>query len=126
MIKKTKKDNFPSKVDAHVGRKIYELRIAFGLTRHAVASQVGITHQQFAKYESGSNRISIGRLILISGEFGKPQSYFYDGITNDILTQEEETRQRLMLEYSKNFKGIKNGDIKEAVNKLVSLLSRYA
>ena len=30
MIKKTKKDNFTSKVDAHVGRKIYELRIAFG------------------------------------------------------------------------------------------------
>lgn len=126
MIKKTKKDNFTSKVDAHVGRKIYELRIAFGLTRHAVASQVGITHQQFAKYESGSNRISIGRLILIAGVFGKPPSYFYEGITKYVLTEEEETRQRLVLEYSKNFKGIKNGDIKEAVNKLVSLLSRYA
>lgn len=126
MIKKTKKDNFTSKVDAHVGRKIYELRIAFGLTRDAVASQVGITHQQFAKYENGSNRISIGRLILIAGVFGKHPSYFYEGITKYVLTEEEETRQRLVLEYSKNFKGIKNGDIKEAVNKLVSLLSRYA
>lgn len=125
MIKKTKKDNFTSKVDAHVGRKIHELRIAFGLTRLQVASQVGITHQQFAKYESGSNRISIGRLILIACIFGKHPSYFYEGITKYVLTEEEETRQRLTLEYSKNFKSIKNDDVKEAFNRLAILLGKY-
>lgn len=126
MIKKTKKDNFTSKVDAHVGRKIAEIRLAFGLTRQDIASQIGVTHQQIAKYEKGENRISIGRLILIASLFGKAPGYFYEGIGEMVKTPEDESRQRLVLEYSKNFKGIKNGDIKEAVNKLVSLLSRYA
>ncbi len=119
-----KKDEFIKKVDANVGRKIYELRIAFGMTREVIAQKIGVTHQQFAKYENGSNRISIGRLILLAGIFGKPPSYFYEGITKYVLTPEEESRHRLALEYSKNFKGIKNQSIKEAVNKLVALLGK--
>jgi transcriptional regulator with XRE-family HTH domain len=119
-----KKDEFITKVDAHVGRKIYELRIAFGMTRDAIAQKIGVTHQQFAKYENGSNRLSIGRLILLAGIFGKPPSYFYEGITKYVLTPEEESRQRLALEYSKNFKGIKNESIKETINKLVALLGK--
>jgi transcriptional regulator with XRE-family HTH domain len=119
-----KKDEFITKVDAHVGRKIYELRIAFGMTRDTIAQKIGVTHQQFAKYENGSNRLSIGRLILLAGIFGKPPSYFYEGITKYVLTPEEESRQRLALEYSKNFKGIKNESIKETINKLVALLGK--
>ena len=121
-----KKDEFITKVDTHVGRKIYELRIAFGMTRDAIAQKIGVTHQQFAKYENGSNRLSIGRLILLAGIFGKPPSYFYEGITKYVLTPEEESRQRLALEYSKNFKGIKNESIKETINKLVAVLNKYS
>ena len=121
-----RKNDFISKVDAHIGRKIAEIRLAFGLTRADVASKVGVTHQQFTKYEKGVNRMPIGRLILIAGVFGKPPSYFYEEIIKKVETPEDESRQRLTLEYSKNFKGIKNGDIKEAVNKLTAVLSRYA
>ncbi len=121
-----KKDEFITKVDTHVGRKIYELRIAFGMTRDTIAQKIGVTHQQFAKYENGSNRLSIGRLILLAGIFGKPPSYFYEGITKYVLTPEEESRQRLALEYSKNFKGIKNESIKETINKLVAVLNKYS
>ena len=121
-----KKNDFISKVDVHVGRKIAEIRLAFGLTREDIASKIGVTHQQIAKYEKGENRISIGRLILIAGIFGKTPSYFYEGIVEKVGTPEEESRQRLTLEYSKNFKGIKNDDIKEALNRLGALLSKYA
>mgnify|MGYP006057637321 CR=1 FL=1 len=121
-----KKNDFISKVDIHVGRKIAEIRLAFGLTRENIASKIGVTHQQIAKYEKGENRISIGRLILIASLFGKAPSYFYEGVVEKVETPEEESRQRLTLEYSKNFKGIKNDDIKEAVNKLTALLSKYA
>lgn len=121
-----KKNDFISKVDIHVGRKIAEIRLAFGLTREDIASKIGVTHQQIAKYEKGENRISIGRLILIASLFGKAPSYFYEGVVEKVETPEEESRQRLTLEYSKNFKGIKNDDIKEAVNKLTALLSKYA
>jgi transcriptional regulator with XRE-family HTH domain len=119
-----RKNDFVSKVDAHVGRKIVEIRLAFGLTRNDVASKVGVTHQQFSKYEKGENRMSIGRLIQVAAVFGKPPSYFYEGITKYVLTPEEESRQRLALEYSKNFKGIKNQSIKETINKLVALLGK--
>ena len=121
-----KKNDFISKVDINVGRKIAEIRLAFGLTRKDIASQIGVTHQQIAKYEKGENRISIGRLILIASLFGKAPGYFYEGIGEIVKTPEDESRQRLTLEYSKNFKSIKNDDIKEAVNKLTALLGKYA
>lgn len=121
-----KKNDFISKVDVHVGKKISEIRLAFGLTREDIASKIGVTHQQIAKYEKGENRISIGRLILIASLFGKAPSYFYEGIVEKVETPEEESRQRLTLEYSKNFKGVKNDDIKEALNRLAALLGKYA
>jgi len=119
-----KKDEFITKVDAHVGRKIVEIRLAFGLTRNDVASKVGVTHQQFSKYERGENRMPIGRLIQVAAVFCKPPSYFYEEITQKVETPEDESRQRLTLEYSKNFKGIKNESIKETINKLVAVLNK--
>jgi transcriptional regulator with XRE-family HTH domain len=55
----------PDNVDVEVGRLVRVERIARGLSQTELANQIGVTFQQVQKYESGANRISMGRLTRI-------------------------------------------------------------
>lgn len=48
--------------DIEVGIRISNLRKSRGMTRQVLAKEIGVTHQQITKYETGVNRITIGRL----------------------------------------------------------------
>lgn len=118
-----RQNDFIDKVDEFVGNKIYMLRLAKGLSRQQLSESVGVTHQQLQKYEKGTNRLTIGRLILIAKALGKPLSYFYAGLDNQA--QEEEvsaTQQRLCIEVSRNFMRLTNPDHQNAVNTLIKSL----
>jgi transcriptional regulator with XRE-family HTH domain len=52
--------------DAGVARRIRAARLAIGLTRAELASVLGISSQQVAKYETAVNRLSVGRLVAIA------------------------------------------------------------
>ena len=56
----------PDNVDVEVGARIRELRTKAGLSQTALAQELGITFQQVQKYETGSNRVSSGRLTRIA------------------------------------------------------------
>lgn len=66
-------------VDAHVGRKVREIRLLRGLTQANVAEQLGLSFQQLQKYETGHNRVSASRLYEIAQLLGVEPSYFFDG-----------------------------------------------
>lgn len=53
-----------------IGAKIKELRLVSGLTHKKIAGKVGVTSQQFYKYEHGINQISIGRLMVLCEAIG--------------------------------------------------------
>lgn len=53
-------------VDITTGRNIAERRVSLGMTRQELGRQLGITHQQLHKYERGTNRITVSRLVDIS------------------------------------------------------------
>ncbi len=72
------------KVNVSIGNKISSLRIAKGLPRNRLAGSIGVTHQQLHKYEKGTNRISVGRLVLIAQALQQPVNFFYEGIDIDI------------------------------------------
>jgi transcriptional regulator with XRE-family HTH domain len=55
----------PDSVDLEVGRMIRVQRLARGLTLTELATEIGVTFQQLHKYESGQNRVSMGRLTRI-------------------------------------------------------------
>lgn len=58
-----------------IGAKIRELRIAKGIAREDLALHVGVTHQQFSKYEKGINSISASTLTIIAGQLNTPITY---------------------------------------------------
>ncbi|MCH9754085.1 MAG: helix-turn-helix domain-containing protein [Alphaproteobacteria bacterium] len=113
-------------IDTHIGQKIYELRIARGLSRQELGNKIGVTHQQCQKYEKGTNRVSAGRLVLISKVLDKPIDYFYSDISDEEPSTEKISNQRLCIEVSRNFMKIKNSVYQDAVSTLIRTLAKDA
>lgn len=57
-------------VDVRLGAAIRARRKAVGVTQRWVAAQCGVTFQQFQKYERGTNRLVISRLVTIAALLG--------------------------------------------------------
>ncbi len=88
-----------------IGEKVWKCRLELGIARTAVAEKIGVSHQQFEKYEKGTNRISVGTLAAIMEYFNVTPEYFF----NDIAPADySETQRRLCREISHNFLKIKN------------------
>ena len=121
-----RKNDYIVEVDKYIGGKIYSLRLAQGFSRQQLSQIIGVTHQQLQKYEKGTNRISVGRLVLIAKALSKDISYFYEGLesanSEPVVTQ----HQRMCIEVSHNFMKIKNSEHQTAVNTLVKSLSKIA
>ena len=67
-------------VDVQVAERVRSARLTQGLTQQQVAKALGLTFQQIQKYESATNRISIGRLHAIASVLGVPMTYFLEGL----------------------------------------------
>lgn len=74
------KDQGPNPVDVHVGTKVKTRRLMLGLSQESLAQLIGLTFQQIQKYERGTNRISVGRLMEISKALKAPIDYFIEGV----------------------------------------------
>ena len=119
-----RKNDYLTEVDKMIGSKIYSLRLAKGLSRVQLAEAIEVTYQQLQKYERGLNRISVGRLMLVSKALGQNIGYFLGREEGDkeevrgIITQ----HQRMCIEVSNNFMKITNPKQQEAVNAVVCSL----
>jgi|SRR5438270_1050740 len=69
----------PDSTDVEVGRLVRALRMSNGLSQTDLANRTGVTFQQVQKYESGANRISMGRLTNIAKLFRVSVPYLLDG-----------------------------------------------
>ena len=121
-----RKNDYIVEVDKYIGERIYSIRLAQGFSRQQLSQIIGVTHQQLQKYEKGTNRISVGRLVLIAKALSKDISYFYEGLesanSEPVVTQ----HQRMCIEVSRNFMKIENSEHQTAVNTLVKSLSKIA
>lgn len=72
-------------MDAIIGKKIRELRTLRGYSQVRIAKAMGITFQQFQKYECGINRICISRLLEICKYCNVDPSHFLDKIYHDYV-----------------------------------------
>jgi len=73
-------------IDKVIGQKITELRVARKLSMKKVAEMLEVSHQQLHKYEKGINRISAGKLFLLSKKLNMNPNYFYN-IEYDNLSE---------------------------------------
>jgi transcriptional regulator with XRE-family HTH domain len=75
----TKRGEGINPIDAYVGLRLRLRRKFLGLAQEALAKAVGITFQQFQKYENGKNRISASKLFQLSRLLDVNVQYFFDG-----------------------------------------------
>ncbi len=109
-------------VDRFVGGRIRERRIMMGLTQQEMAELISVSYQQAHKYERGYNRVSAGLLFEIAQALGVPVSHFFDGF-EDGAQLESTLRQRMCLEFARNFAQISNQRHQEALSFLARALT---
>jgi len=71
------------RAEEHVAGRMRLRRGLLGLSQSELARALGITFQQVQKYERGSNRISIGKLVRLAEVLDVPISFFFDGIAGE-------------------------------------------
>jgi transcriptional regulator with XRE-family HTH domain len=120
----SKKNDFIDTVNRVIGDKIFNLRINKGLSREQLAADIGVTNQQLHKYEKGSNRISVGRFLLIATALKKDPSFFLKDIMKEDVEFSVTYHQRMCLEVARNFMKIQNSDHQNAVNTLIKSLTK--
>jgi transcriptional regulator with XRE-family HTH domain len=79
MVAEARDPRRPDNIDVEVGRLVRVQRISRGLSQTELGNQIGVTFQQVQKYESGANRISMGRLTRIGKVLGVDVTYLLGG-----------------------------------------------
>jgi transcriptional regulator with XRE-family HTH domain len=116
-----------SHVDARVGARIRQRRLALGLTLQELGSRVGVSFQQLQKYEAGDSRMPVSRLHDIARILTVPITWFFVpeiGTTGPSAEAPHETslRQetdRLVSLYS----AIDDPRVRMAIMELVAILA---
>lgn len=113
------------RVDEYVGERIRQRRTLLGLTQEQLAAALEISYQQVQKYETGSNRVSAGRLYEIARHLEVEVGYFFDGLepTTQGTPMPHGGRNRVTIELVRNFSEITDPVVRNAVSSLVKSLT---
>ncbi len=109
--------------DKHVGQRLRERRIVLGLSQSDIARGLGITYQQFQKYETGFNRISAGRLYGCAQLLDVPPEYFFEGLEGSDSGAPDETRSDEALKLAQAYYSIDDPAKRLQVRKLVRAIA---
>ena len=101
--------------DLTAARAIQEVRYSKGISRHVLADAVGVTHQQFQKYEKGMNRITIGRFIHICDALDINASELMDKLQGNQIDETCNKNSRMLIEMSRVFQQIPTYKQKKAI-----------
>jgi transcriptional regulator with XRE-family HTH domain len=109
-----------TELDFLVGRRLREARLLTGITQGQLGEALGVSFQAVQKYESGENRLAVGRLARAAKVLERPVSYFFteEPSTGGVigLTPQE-------ADLIRNFRGIERGDLRETVLKLTKQMN---
>lgn len=72
-----------SELDKIIGARLKFYRLAREMSQTKLGREAGVTFQQIQKYENGTNRVSVSRLIDFSRILDFTMSEFFDGICED-------------------------------------------
>jgi transcriptional regulator with XRE-family HTH domain len=104
-------------ININIGRRIREARIARGVSNNYIAQKIGVSYQQFMKYECSTNYITVSKLYAIANALDLPFSYFLEEEYFD-----SQIRGTLSINMIRAFNSIKDENVKELINKLVKAL----
>jgi transcriptional regulator with XRE-family HTH domain len=128
----------PNPVDIYVGSKVKARRLILGISQEELATAIGLTFQQVQKYERGTNRISVSRLVDICRVLKVSTNYFFDGMTrpgfrNAAIKGFSDTKQeglepdplmkRDVLELVRAYSKIKSSQLKKQLLEMAKAMS---
>lgn len=129
----------PNPVDIHVGAKVKSRRLILGLSQEELAQAIGLTFQQVQKYERGTNRISVSRLVDICKTLKVPVDYFFEGSaaiarakvpamkgfsdTKQESLEEDPLTKRDVLELVRAYSKIKSPQLKKQILEMAKAMS---
>ncbi|MEM1390279.1 MAG: helix-turn-helix transcriptional regulator [Pseudomonadota bacterium] len=114
-----------TEIDSRVGDRIRRRRILMGLTQDQLGEALGISYQQIQKYETGANRVSVGRLYLIAQKLGVSPGWFFDGSLSDASRDDigELGSSRLLMDFVRNFSRVQDERLRTAIVALVRAMA---
>ncbi len=95
------------------------------MTQEELARTLKISYQQVQKYETGSNRVSAGRLFEISQRLGVEVGYFFESAAEATpMPQEHGGKSRSTVDLVRSFDEIGSPGVRSAVVGLIRELAR--
>ncbi len=125
------KKRIPNPIDHTIAHNIRKFRQESGMTIERLAELTGVSFQQMQKYERAINRINAGKLFIISQILKRPIEDFFEGLvlrhncynftplSQKMLKNQANIRQKDVLKLIKAFNLIENQQIKRYIVKLV-------
>ncbi len=110
-------------IDNQIGARIQSRRKHMGLTQSQLAVKLDLSYQQFQKYESGTNRVSAGRLWQIAKILYVEPSYFFEGVEDSADYGQLKDDNSDAMEVLKDFDMIQYSDVRSAVSGLLKTLA---
>lgn len=98
--------------DEVIRLNIRALRERSGITQEQAGRLLGVTFQQFQKYECGKNRISAGKLPILAKAFGVNVAAFFQGTLEGFAMKE---CSKIDSRGAKAFSTVKEDDMKEGL-----------
>lgn len=68
----------PDPIDVRFGELLRVARTARGMSQETLGDMNGLTFQQIQKYERGTNRVSVSRLVRMANSMGMSATWFID------------------------------------------------
>lgn len=90
-----KKKGRANDVDAKIGERLKEIRKRKRLNQKEVAQILGVSFQQFQKYENGKNRISFANILELSDKLKMPLDYFTVGLDDPAFGMSDNKQNML-------------------------------
>lgn len=75
----------PTDIDRFVGERVRQLRTDQRMTLQELGADLGISHQQLQKYETGTNRFSAGMLFQTARALGVSVADLFPGGDDNSL-----------------------------------------
>jgi len=75
-----------AEVDIAIGKRIQQRRKELGFTAETLAEQIGVSQQQFSRYERGATKINVSHLVNIAVILDTPISWFFADSKAENLT----------------------------------------
>ena len=75
--------------DIIVGRRVKNRRLYLDMSQEELARKIDVTFQQVQKYESGTNRIAVGRMVQIAEALKVDPVYFIKGLGSSSTPRPE-------------------------------------